>query len=73
MINLLEAWSKKWLLQFNPDKCHVLTIGNFENIRHTKRYELYGNELKHVFEEKDLGVYVDSKPKVRDTYRKYSQ
>ena len=59
-LNLLEAWSKKWLLQFNPDKCHVLTIGNFENIRHTERYELYGNELEHVFEEKDLGVYVDS-------------
>ena len=59
----LEAWSNKWLLRFNPDKCHVLTIGKFENIRHTERYRLYGNELDHVFEEKDLGVHIDSELK----------
>ena len=59
-LTLLEAWSRKWLLQFNPDKCHVLTIGRFENIRHTERYKLYGDELEHVFEEKDLGVYIDA-------------
>ena len=59
-LDKLEAWSKKWLLKFNPDKCHVLTIGKFENIRHTERYQLYGDELEHVFEEKDLGVHVDS-------------
>ena len=35
-IEALEDWSKKWLLKFHPDKCHVL------------------------FEEKDLGVMVDS-------------
>ena len=59
-LNELEAWSNKWLLRFNPEKCHVLTIGKFENIRHTERYKLYGNELEHVFEEKDLGVHIDS-------------
>ena len=59
-LNELEEWSNKWLLRFNPDKCHVLTIGKFENIRHTERYKLYGNELEHVFEEKDLGVHIDS-------------
>ena len=59
----LEAWSNKWLLRFNPDKCHVLTIGKFENIRYTERYRLYGNELEHVFEEKDLGVHIDSELK----------
>lgn len=62
-LDKLEAWSKKWLLQFNPDKCHVLTIGKFENIQHTERYNLYGNELEHVFEEKDLGVHIDSELK----------
>ena len=62
-LNILEAWSKRWLLQFNSDKCHVLTIGKFEHIRHTERYQLYGNELDHVFEEKDLGVYIDSELK----------
>ena len=30
-----------------------------ENIMHTHRYTLYGNELEHVFEEKDLGVIID--------------
>ena len=37
----------------------MLTIGKFENIAHTHRYTLYGDELDHVFEEKDLGVTID--------------
>ena len=49
-----------WLLKFHPDKCHVLTVGKFENIRHTHRYGIYGKELDHVFEEKDLGIMMDS-------------
>ena len=59
-INKLEAWTKIWLLRFNADKCHVLTIGKFVNIRHTHRYKIGGTELEHVFEEKDLGVQVDA-------------
>ena len=31
-INALEKWSKTWLLNFHPNKCHVLTLGKFENI-----------------------------------------
>ena len=27
---------------------------------YTKRYKVYGNELEHVFEEKDLGITIDS-------------
>ena len=34
-------------------------MGKFENIVHTQRYTLYGDELDHVFEEKDLGVIID--------------
>ena len=45
-------------MHFNADKC--LTIGRFENIRHAHRYTLETNELEHVNEEKDLGVWVDS-------------
>jgi ribonuclease P/MRP protein subunit RPP40 len=56
----LENWSQKWLLSFHPDKCHVLTTGKFENIRHTHRYTVNNRELEHVFEEKDLGVVMDS-------------
>ena len=62
-LDILESWSRKWLLTFNADKCHVLTLGKCEDIRHTERYQLYGNELEHVFEEKDLGVYIDSELK----------
>lgn len=59
-IDKLEKWSDTWLLKFNPDKCHVLSLGRFENIKHTQRYSIYGAELEHVFEEKDLGVTIDS-------------
>ena len=47
------------MLKFNTDKCHVLTLGVFNNIRYTHRYTLYKEELEHVFEEKDLGVIID--------------
>ena len=40
----------------DTDKCHLL---KFENISHTQRYTLYGDELDHVFEENDLGVIID--------------
>jgi hypothetical protein len=58
-IDALNRWSDMWLLRFNTDKCHVLTMGKFHNITHTHRYTLYGDELEHVFEEKDLGVIID--------------
>ena len=59
-INKLENWSKKWLLNFHPNKCHVLSMGKVENILHTHRYSICDREMDHVFEEKDLGVVVDS-------------
>ena len=30
----LQEWSNIWLLQFNAEKCHVLPLGRFENIKH---------------------------------------
>ena len=59
-IDSLEEWTKKWLLDFNVKKCHVLTLGKLENVKHTERYKLSGNELEHVFDEKDLGVTFDT-------------
>ena len=55
----LETWSNVWLLKFHPDKCHVLSIGRFENIMHTERYIICDKEIEHVFEEKDLGIIID--------------
>ena len=51
----LRMWSEKWLLNFNKDKCHVLTLGKFEDIRHI----MSDKELEHVSAEKDLGVLID--------------
>ena len=59
-IDSLQHWSNKCLLQFHLDKCHVLTLGKFDNIRYTHRYRIYEHELEHVFEEKDLGVIFES-------------
>ena len=58
-IHQLELWSKKWLLQFHPKKCTILTLGKFNNIRYTHRYNLNDCELEHVFMQKDLGVIID--------------
>ena len=59
-IDALEEWSKDWLLSFHPDKCHVLTLGKLENIKHAHPYSLGGNQLEHVFSEKDLGILIDA-------------
>ena len=56
----LEAWSEKWLLKFHSDKCHLLSLGKLENIKYCHRYQVNGQEIEHTFEEKDLGVIMDS-------------
>ena len=56
----LEYWSRTWGLDFNSDKCHVLTMGKFEDIKHTHLYTVYNQEMEHVFEVKDLGVTFDA-------------
>ena len=59
-INVLEEWSRIWLLRFHPKKCHVLTLGKFDNIRHAHPYQLGDTVLGHVFSEKDIGVIFGS-------------
>ena len=56
----LEEWSDQWLLKFHPDKCHLLTLGKLENIMYCHRYQVGGIEIEHTFEEKDLGLVIDS-------------
>ena len=55
---LIDLWNflKKWLLEFNEGKCHVLSLGKVENIIHAHNYKMNGVKLEHVFEEKDLGI-----------------
>ena len=59
-IESLVEWTNKWLLEFNISKCHVLKIGEIENIVHAHYYMMQNHVLDHVFEEKDLGVVIDS-------------
>jgi ribonuclease P/MRP protein subunit RPP40 len=65
-IEKLEEWSKTWLLHFNHEKCHVLTMGKFTNIQYAHRYAVYNNDIEHVFDEKDLGITVDSELKFEE-------
>ena len=53
-------WSQKWLLGYNSSKYHVLSLGGIENIVHAHYYTMSEFTLDHVFEEKDLGVVIDS-------------
>ena len=59
-LNSLCDWSKKWLLQFNPQKCVVMHIGHNMNSRYHFSQDNQNWELKSVSEEKDLGVLVTS-------------
>jgi len=56
----MQEWSEKWLLMFHPQKCKVLSIGYHHNIMYAHRYTLCGEQLEHVFNEKDLGVTIDT-------------
>ena len=58
-ISKLEEWTRVWQVHFNHTKCHVLTLGKFENIRYAHNYTIMGNELEHVADEKDLGITID--------------
>ena len=55
-LDKLSDWAEKWQFYFNTDKCKCLHIG-----RTNKRqvYEMNGNSLDQVMEEKDLGVIID--------------
>ena len=46
-------------MKFHLDKCHVLTLRRFTNIKYTHRYKVCDKEIEHVFAEKDLGIYID--------------
>ena len=51
----LQEWSRKWLLQFNEDKCKVMHFG-CKNPKY--EYTLNSKTLEETTLEKDLGVYV---------------
>ena len=56
----LEKWSDTWLLKFHLEKCKILTVVKLENIQRAYPYRLIEVQLEHVFEEKDLGIIIDT-------------
>ena len=57
-IDTIYSWSEVWQLGFNLDKCHMLPLG-FNNKKHL--YDINGDIVKTVVEEKDLGIIIDEK------------
>ena len=56
----LEQWASDWGMQFNPSKCHVLSINSHPSHHHQHFYELCSVVLKSVESEKYLGVTLSS-------------
>ena len=56
-LDTLQDWEKKWMMEFHPDKCEVISITRKRNPRNFTYY-LHGKELKHVKHLKYLGVNI---------------
>ena len=57
-LDKIYAWSQKWQLDSNTNKCSVLQLGESQK-RICATYKLGGQELKNVDKEKDLGVTIN--------------
>ena len=54
----LENWSDKCLLKFHPDKCKHMNMHRTPKEEEVK-YNLLGQEISKVKDEKDIGVLID--------------
>mgnify|MGYP001796102237 CR=1 FL=1 len=59
-LDALTLWSKVWDMEFNTDKCKILSVTNKKNIINYN-YKMENVSLKSVTEEKYLGVVIDKK------------
>ena len=53
-LDILEQWSNKWGMQFNPGKCNILSISR--SIPLHRFYSLCGTVLQNVDEARYLGI-----------------
>ena len=56
-LNWLYEWSEKWQMQFNVDKCSIMSVGKGNR---PVDYTLNDNTLGRSYSVKDLGVQVSS-------------
>ena len=59
-INKIKAWSVKWKMDFNVEKCHVVRFGESEK-RPMWEYKLGDEKIPSADREKDLGVVINDK------------
>ena len=60
-LSSLGAWSNKWLLRFNADKCQVLRVApKKKTVLQGYNYTLNGRTLEYSTEQKDLGVIISN-------------
>ena len=60
-LETLNAWSEKWQMGFNVDKCKVMHLGKKNE---QSEYQINGKKLAEITEEKDLGVIISNDLKV---------
>ena len=58
-LNKLCDWEAKWLMEFHPDKCEVISITRKKNPI-CYPYQLHGHQFKHADQVKYLGVNISS-------------
>ena len=51
---------KQVVIKIQPREVSRFDHREIRGHQYTERYKQYGNELEHVFEEKDLSVHIDS-------------
>ena len=64
-MNKIHAWSNKWKMKFNVDKCHVIRFGKSSK-RPVYQYKLGDETIPSADKEKDLGVVVNHNLKPED-------
>ena len=58
-LDLLCEWEAKWMMEFHPDKCEILTITRKKSPV-IYSYRIHGQQLKHSDQAKYLGVNISS-------------